>query len=68
MTHDTCKKIKHGVGLSEICIIKKVSYATVNRHKKNFDYIAHTHPPRYVFNEKILNWIPEYEKGFKKKH
>ena len=67
MTHPNHKKIKRGIGLSEICIIKMVSYATANRHKKQFDYISDTKPPRYVLNDKILNWYPEYEKARKNK-
>lgn len=63
MTHDTAKKTKPGVGLTEIAIIKKVSLMTVNRHYKDFDYIPHTKPKRFVLNDKILNWLPEYEKG-----
>ena len=66
MTHPQTKKNIIGLGLSEIRFIKKTGYATVVRHKKNFDCISDTNPPRYVFNEKIINWYPEYKKGSKK--
>lgn len=65
MTKPQYKKIKPGLSLSEIRLIKKTGYATVVRHKKDFDYISDSHPPRYKFNEKIINWYPEYEKGIR---
>lgn len=63
------KKKMRGVGLTEISIIKMCSFATVQRHKKQFNVIPGTKPARYFLDEKILNWYPDYEKGiFNKKN
>jgi len=66
LIHLNCKKIKHGIGLSEIKQIKMCCYKTVVRNKKNLDIVPDTKPLRYVLNDKILNWYPEYEKGKRK--
>jgi hypothetical protein len=57
------KKRKHGVGLKEISIIKKVCYKTAYNNRNKFDVIPNTKPPRYFLNNKLLNWYPEYEKA-----
>jgi len=52
------RKFKPGVGIREICIIKKVSRVTVYKNLHRFDRIENIKSLRFYFNDKILNWFP----------
>lgn len=55
--HRFCKNHKSGLSVTQIAIIKKCSYRTVYRARHLFDAVPNSKPIRFVFNDKIKNWM-----------